>query len=123
MTEPTDELDAKNYEVGYCKPPVNTRWKTGQSGNPQGRRKKEESLDAVIRRALFEKVSVTDSNGRTRRIPKIEVTLIRQVNKAIEGDPKAARIVVDLARKSCPPGTDSEPLILTILGGLPDDIP
>ncbi len=27
----------RNYKVGYGKPPKNTRWKPGQSGNPMGR--------------------------------------------------------------------------------------
>ena len=30
---------APEYEVGYCKPPVGTRFKKGQSGNPSGRPK------------------------------------------------------------------------------------
>ncbi|HEY2447182.1 MAG TPA: DUF5681 domain-containing protein [Rhizomicrobium sp.] len=29
--------DATSYAVGYCKPPVHTRFKKGQSGNPSGR--------------------------------------------------------------------------------------
>jgi hypothetical protein len=27
---------AKNYDVGYGKPPQKTQWKKGQSGNPAG---------------------------------------------------------------------------------------
>jgi len=30
----------EDYEVGYRKPPVATRFKKGASGNPSGRRKK-----------------------------------------------------------------------------------
>ncbi|MFM2257093.1 MAG: hypothetical protein RIQ28_940, partial [Pseudomonadota bacterium] len=29
-----------DYEVGYCKPPVATRFKPGQSGNPAGAKRK-----------------------------------------------------------------------------------
>lgn len=34
---------AASYEVGYGKPPVHTRFKEGQSGNPNGRPKKARS--------------------------------------------------------------------------------
>ena len=30
----------KNYEIGYGKPPKNTRFTKGRSGNPAGRKKK-----------------------------------------------------------------------------------
>ena len=35
LQKPRDSVKA--YEVGYCKPPVNTRFKKGQSGNPGGK--------------------------------------------------------------------------------------
>ena len=38
--KPGKELTAKpGYEVGYGKPPKDTRFKPGQSGNPSGRPK------------------------------------------------------------------------------------
>jgi hypothetical protein len=32
--------EAKDYEVGYAKPPVETQWRKGKSGNPRGRPRK-----------------------------------------------------------------------------------
>lgn len=45
-----------DYEVGYGKPPVATRFKPGQSGNPKGARRKVrpsnlgEAVDAALMR-------------------------------------------------------------------------
>ena len=33
--------DSADYDIGYGKPPEDTRFKKGQSGNPRGRPKKQ----------------------------------------------------------------------------------
>lgn len=45
------ENQGTNREVGYGKPPVETRFKPGQSGNPGGR-PKGVSLTALLREAM-----------------------------------------------------------------------
>jgi hypothetical protein len=40
------------YEVGYCRPPRDTRFKRGQSGNPKGRRSGRPNMKTVIERVL-----------------------------------------------------------------------
>ena len=37
MSDREKMLPTRTYEVGYRKPPVRTRFRTGQSGNPRGR--------------------------------------------------------------------------------------
>ena len=39
---PCEQGNSKEYKVGYGKPPIESRWKPGQSGNPEGR-----SLDTL----------------------------------------------------------------------------
>lgn len=39
---------AADYEVGYGRPPVATRFKAGQSGNPSGRAKGTRNLTTVF---------------------------------------------------------------------------
>ena len=41
-----------NYEVGYGKPPLHSRFKKGQSGNPKGFPKGGEKLAYALRRLL-----------------------------------------------------------------------
>ena len=36
------------YEVGYGRPPIESRFQPGQSGNPKGRRKRQRNLKTVV---------------------------------------------------------------------------
>jgi hypothetical protein len=68
---PDNESD---YRVGSGKPPLHTRFRKGQSGNPGGRSAK--SLPALLAAALDEKVYVT-TNGRRRKLTKREAIISR----------------------------------------------
>ena len=61
--------DKRDFEVGRGKPPVHTRFKKGQSGNPRGPRPK--NLPALLVDALNEKVVVT-IDGERQEIAKRE---------------------------------------------------
>jgi len=93
------------YEVGYRKPPRTTRFKAGESGNPKGRPKGAKNFATVIAQELNGRLSVTE-NGRRKKISKREVIVKRVVNKAAEGDLKAAQTVFAQARlhEEAPPG-------------------
>jgi hypothetical protein len=54
----------RDYEVGRGKPPVHSRFKKGESGNPRGPRPK--NLPAPLVDALNEKVVVTIDRERPR---------------------------------------------------------
>lgn len=84
-----------HYDVGYGKPPAHTRFKKGQSGNPQGRPKGKLNLVTVLNRALNEKVTVVE-NGKRRSITKLEAAFKQLVNKAVQGDPRAIQQVLSL---------------------------
>ena len=68
----------RDYEVGFGKPPVHSRFKNGQSGNPRGPRPK--SLPALLVDALDEKVVATI--GGERR----EITRRQAVVTQLDGD-------------------------------------
>jgi hypothetical protein len=63
-----------DYEVGYGRPPVDPRFKLGQSGNPRGTSRKlkhspyEEQLKGIVTDELYRKIPVRDGD-RTARIP------------------------------------------------------
>ena len=60
---------ASDYQVGPGRPPVHTRFRKGQSGNPGGRSTK--SLPALLAAALNETVVVA-IDGRRRTVTKRE---------------------------------------------------
>jgi hypothetical protein len=85
----------RKYEVGYRRPPTATKFAPGQSGNPKGRPKGSRPVGAVLQDIIQQKVAVTE-NGKTRRIPALEVVLRRLTNDAMKGDPKAIRLLLSL---------------------------
>lgn len=86
-----------SYEVGYCKPPKDTRFKPGQSGNPKGRPRGARNLRTAVREALQEKVEVREG-GRMRKISKMDAIIQVTLNKGLKGDPKGLAAIVQLAR-------------------------
>lgn len=83
------------YPVGYGRPPKDTRFKKGRSGNPKGRPKGALNLATVIERTLRERV-VINENGRRKEITKLEAAIKQLVNKSASGDPTALRQLLAL---------------------------
>ena len=81
-------------EVGYCRPPVATRFKKGQSGNPSGKRKPRPTLSQRLDRILAEKVQVTEG-GEAKRMDKEEVFLRQMVTRGIAGDRQFGRLLLE----------------------------
>jgi Family of unknown function (DUF5681) len=89
--------NANSSETGYGRPPVNTRFKKGQSGNPKGRPKGSRGLAAVLNRALNERV-VINEGGRRKSVTKLEAAVKQVTNKAASGDPVAWRQLFTLVQ-------------------------
>ena len=89
--------DKKNgtNDVGYCKPPKNSRFKVGRSGNPKGRPKGSLNLATVLERTLREKI-VINENGCRRVVTKLEAAIAQLVKKATSGDGHAIRYLCQL---------------------------
>lgn len=86
------------YAVGYGKPPADTRFKAGQSGNPKGRQKGTKSFKATVGAILNETIKVQTPQG-TKRITKLEALVHTSLNSALKGDAKAADQVLRMARE------------------------
>ena len=87
----------KPYDVGYGKPPQDTRFKPGQSGNPKGKPKGAKNLATIVDNAINEKVVVIE-NGRRRKRSKMEVAITQLTNKAATGDQKALTLLLPLVQ-------------------------
>jgi hypothetical protein len=67
-----------NYQVGYKKPPLHSRFKPGRAGNAGGRKKQADGFACLFTEALNETVTITE-NGRARTISKRELLVNGQV--------------------------------------------
>ena len=68
------------YDVGYGKPPVETRFRKGQSGNPKGRGKGGRNFATVFMAAMSQSVTITE-NGRRKRISKLDAAATQLANE------------------------------------------
>jgi hypothetical protein len=92
------DSDANGYAVGYAKPPENTRFQPGRSGNPAGRRKGLRNLRTDVKLALTAAVKIKKS-GRAREISTQEASLMLLREKMLKGDARAGERLLDLARQ------------------------
>lgn len=86
---------SKPYRVGKGRPPLETRWRPGQSGNPKGRPKGSRNISAVLSEILRQRVAVTE-NGKTRKVPVLEAMLRRLVNDALRNQPAAMKLLMSM---------------------------
>jgi Family of unknown function (DUF5681) len=84
-------------DVGYRKPPRSTRFRTGASGNPSGKKKGTRNFSTEIRDELATEVNVT-IDGQTQRMSKQRALAIALVTAAISGDLRATAIILTFAR-------------------------
>src|SRR5260370_2116792 len=81
------------YKVGPGKPPLHSRFKKGQSGNPRGPRRK--NLPALLVAALDEPIVVT-SGGESRHITKREAVVAQLVDKSAGADLRPTTLLIDM---------------------------
>jgi hypothetical protein len=87
--------ETKDYEVGYQKPPKQSQFKPGKSGNPMGRPKGTKDLATDLREELSQMIQVTE-NGKPQRISKQRAVLKALSAKAVKGDTRAIGIILNL---------------------------
>ena len=91
----------KDYQVGYAKPPVETRFQKGTSGNPNGRPKKDPpALDpGKVLQEMDNEEIVLAVDGKPKSMPTAEIHFRQLFTKAIKGDLTTARLVANMAAK------------------------
>jgi hypothetical protein len=110
--EPPKTPTAEPYKVGYGQPPKHTQFRKGQSGNPKGRPKAVNAhmpVSRIIRHSLSEEIQ-GKVNGKTRKMTKLAAIIEVQSAKALNGDTRAAKLVIDLGQKHIAPHQTLEEL-------------
>ncbi len=92
------------YEVGYGKPPAETRFKPGQSGNPSGRPKgarnklptlNEERLKTIILEEAYRAIRINDGD-RQIKVPMAQAIVRAVAVNAVKGQQRAQRLFTEL---------------------------
>lgn len=95
---------SKPYDVGYGKPPIETQFQKGESGNPAGRPKKSKSpptkmltVKQALVDALVSPVTITE-NGKKKEITSLEALVRSSVMRGIQGDKALAKFIMGEAK-------------------------
>jgi antitoxin (DNA-binding transcriptional repressor) of toxin-antitoxin stability system len=81
-------MQERDYPVGYGRPPAQTRFKPGTSGNPGGRPKSRRKLAADLSEELDELVTVVE-DGRELVVTKQRALVKALVAVGLNGDLRA----------------------------------
>jgi hypothetical protein len=96
----SDEIkDSFGSDVGYGKPPKESRFQPGKSGNPKGRPRGPKNLSAVVLRE-GRKTVIVHGPGGARKVTKVEATVMQLANQSAKGDLAAQRQFLPLVRSS-----------------------
>jgi hypothetical protein len=83
-------------DARYRKPPGNTQFRPGQSGNPAGRPKGTRNFKTELRATLQTPVKINKA-GRSRKVSTQRASLMVLSAKALNGDQRAIEHLIGLA--------------------------
>ena len=86
---------------GNGQPPMHSRWKKGQSGNPEGRPKGALNLKTLVGKAAKSKVQIT-INGQTKSMSGLAALVEMIKLRALQGKGQSEARMLDLYRDFLP---------------------
>jgi hypothetical protein len=87
-----------DYAVGYGRPPLHSRYKPGQSGNPKGRSKGRTNVNTEIERIISKRVTVRDGEG-DHQLTLVGANVLAHGVKGAKGDVRSAGLFLNNAHK------------------------
>jgi hypothetical protein len=90
--------DDSDCTVGFKKPPRHAQFKPGQSGNKKGRPKGAKNFATIFAEELNALVIFRGENGKRKRISMRRAIVKQHINKAANGEPRAAALVLNAIR-------------------------
>ena len=87
-----------DYSVGYKKPPKDTQFQPGRSGNPSGRPRQRPTIRSELEEELSAFTTVEEGDNAVE-VSKRRAIIKRLVEAAIEGNQRAVSTVINLCSK------------------------
>ncbi len=84
-------------KCGFCLPPKEHQYQKGQSGNPNGRPRGARNRNTIVREQMNRKITLTSPDGNSRRISTKEGIIMKQINKALQGNTDSAKWMIELS--------------------------
>ena len=75
---------SKDYKIGFAKPPKNTQFKKGKSGNPKGRPRKSINTINFMEKEFQSEIQVKEG-GNTTILTKQQAIIKQVINQAAKG--------------------------------------
>lgn len=89
---PQKDGQLEDYKVGPRKPPLQTRFRKGQSGNPGGKKNGTANL-ATVMQAVLEKL--VQPQGGAEPMSALQALIILQLQRGLKGDHRSIESLLD----------------------------
>ncbi len=100
--------DKPHQLIGYASPPVESRWKPGQSGNPKGRKPGSRSFRSVFLQAANAKPMTLCASDKPEEATILDQAMAKLFRKAALGHEPALHGMIALARELMPDDDDED---------------
>ena len=106
--------------TGYKRPPGESQFKPGISGNPHGRPKGSRNLRTDLTQMMGKRVAIRE-DGKRKRISRQKAILLSLFEKAVRGDVKASTAMINMVIK-LDPTSNAESAVEEALSEADDEI-